>query len=111
MKRTVEMNGKISSDETPASSLANDDDIDGLEVTLYSECVKLKGFTYYEHFQEALKSCKLKQLAGQEILLKLQYLMNQQMWLMKMLLWWKCNNMMENGHPLATPQRKSAKYS
>ena len=35
--------------------------------------MKLKGFTYYEHFQEALKSCKLKQLVGQEILLKLPY--------------------------------------
>ena len=32
--------------------------------------------------------------------------MNLQMWPMKML-WWKCNNMMENGHPLATPHGKT----
>lgn len=28
------------------------------------------------------------------------------MWLMKLLPCWKCNNMMENEHPLATPQGK-----
>ena len=71
-KSNVEVSGENSSDETPASSVANDD-IDDLEVTLYSEYVKLKGCTYHEHFQEALKSCKSKQRARQEILLKLYY--------------------------------------
>lgn len=49
-------------------------------------------------------SCKLKQWAGQKFCWS--YIMNLQMWLIELLLCWKCNNMMENGHPLATPQGK-----
>ncbi|KAL9971461.1 hypothetical protein ACROYT_G017626 [Oculina patagonica] len=50
-----------------------DDDVLDLEVTLYTEYVKLKGCTYHEHFQAALKSCKLKQQAGEDIPLRLYY--------------------------------------
>ena len=50
-----------------------DDDVLDLEVPLYTEYVKLKGCTYHEHFQAALKSCKFKQQAGEEIPLRLFY--------------------------------------
>jgi len=50
-----------------------DDDVLDLEVPLYTEYVKLKGCTYHGHFQAALKSCKFKQQAGEEIPLRLFY--------------------------------------
>ena len=69
---TADVRDEESSDETPAASANENDNLD-LEVPLYSEYVKLKGCTYHEHFQVALKSCKLKQQAGEEIPLRLFY--------------------------------------
>ena len=73
-KVSVDVGEEDSSDETPTAS-ANDDDNDNLdlETPLYSKHVKLKGCTYHEQFQASLKSCKLKQRAGEEIPLRLFY--------------------------------------
>ena len=76
-KVSVGVGEEDSSDDTPTvepSASANDDDDNlDLETTLYSEYVKLKGCTYHEQFQVSLKSCKLKQRAGEEIPLRLFY--------------------------------------
>ena len=76
-KVSVGVSEEDSSDQTPtveprASANDDDDNLD-LETTLYSEYVKLKGCTYHEQFQVSLKSCKLKQRAGEEIPLRLFY--------------------------------------
>ena len=46
------------SDEQEDSQQGQSDDVEVEKDTLYTEYFKLKGSTYHEHFQSALRRCK-----------------------------------------------------
>ena len=59
------------SDEQEDSQQGQSDDVEVEKDTLYTEYFKLKGSTYHEHFQSALRRCKTLARNKTEVKLKL----------------------------------------